>query len=94
MERLPRVRGHFLNWYDTRTLQRLEPQYISTVDSGNLAGHLITLANACVEWTRVRTPDAAVFAGIDDALTIARESLDALGDGIVCPPMPNDNSKG
>src|SRR4051794_17848922 len=38
MERLPRVRGHYLNWYDTRTLERLEPQYVSTVDSGNLAG--------------------------------------------------------
>ena len=79
MERLPRVQGHFLNWYDTRTLQRLEPQYISTVDSGNLAGHLIALANACIEWRSARTPDATVFAGIGDALTIARESLDALG---------------
>ena len=40
---LERHRGHFYNWYDTRTLQPLPPLYVSTVDSGNLAGHLITL---------------------------------------------------
>jgi len=37
MEALTRFRGHFFNWYDTRTLQPLAPQYVSTVDSGNLA---------------------------------------------------------
>ena len=51
MGRLQRVRGHFLNWYDTRDLRPLEPRYVSTVDSGNLAGHLIALANACREWS-------------------------------------------
>lgn len=44
MQTLPRYRSHFYNWYDTRTLQPLAPLYISTVDSGNLAGHLLTLA--------------------------------------------------
>src|SRR5262249_51274748 len=43
---LERFRGHFFNWYDTRTGQPLLPRYVSTVDSGNLAGHLVTLANA------------------------------------------------
>jgi cyclic beta-1,2-glucan synthetase len=37
MESLPRHRGHFLNWYDTRRLEPLHPYYVSTVDSGNLA---------------------------------------------------------
>ncbi|OQW69772.1 MAG: phosphorylase [Proteobacteria bacterium ST_bin11] len=46
---LPKLHGHFYNWYDTRTLQMLEPRYVSTVDSGNLAGHLLTLAQACRE---------------------------------------------
>ena len=41
MAKLRRVRGHFFNWYDTRDLRPLEPIYVSTVDSGNLAGHLI-----------------------------------------------------
>ncbi len=44
LQKLPRHRGHFFNWYDTRTLEPLLPLYVSTVDSGNLAGHLITLA--------------------------------------------------
>ena len=47
MQALPRHRGHFFNWYDTRALQPLTPQYISSVDSGNLAGHLIALEQAC-----------------------------------------------
>jgi len=49
MSDLRRVRGHFLNWYDTQDLRPLEPMYVSTVDSGNLAGHLIALAQACRE---------------------------------------------
>ena len=43
LEKLERFHGHFFNWYDTRTLQPLPPRYVSTVDSGNLVGHLLTL---------------------------------------------------
>ena len=43
MSAMERHRGHFYNWYDTRSLAPLEPRYISSVDSGNLAGHLLTL---------------------------------------------------
>ena len=43
MEALERHRGHFYNWYDTQSLKPLLPTYISTVDSGNLSGHLLTL---------------------------------------------------
>ena len=53
MSGLARFRGHFFNWYDTRDLRPLEPPYVSSVDSGNLAGHLIALANACREWRGV-----------------------------------------
>jgi cyclic beta-1,2-glucan synthetase len=49
MNRLERFRGHFYNWYDTRDLRALDPKYVSSVDSGNLAGHLIVLRNACRE---------------------------------------------
>ena len=52
MAALHRVQGHFCNWYDTRDLRPLEPIYVSTVDSGNLAGHLITVAQACRELAR------------------------------------------
>ena len=44
MEGLERFEGHLLNWYDTRSLAPLPPRYVSTVDSGNLAGALMTLA--------------------------------------------------
>ncbi len=49
LERLPRHRGHFYNWIDTRTLEVLAPAYISTVDSGNCSGHLLAVAQACRE---------------------------------------------
>ncbi|MBC7755096.1 MAG: hypothetical protein H7Z20_00330 [Bdellovibrio sp.] len=49
MEKLARYNGHFYNWYDTRTMQILNPQYISSVDSGNLLGCLITLQAGLVE---------------------------------------------
>ena len=48
-ERLPKWRGHLYNWYDTRTMRPLAPEYISTVDSGNLAGCLIAVAEALRE---------------------------------------------
>ncbi|WP_112322260.1 GH36-type glycosyl hydrolase domain-containing protein [Oceanibium sediminis] len=47
--RLKSYRGHILNWYDTQTLTPLEPQYVSTVDSGNLAVSLVTLKQGCLE---------------------------------------------
>lgn len=51
LEALPRTQGHFLNWYDTRTLTTLRPEYISTVDSGNLLACLLALKNGLQELT-------------------------------------------
>ncbi|HET9035746.1 MAG TPA: hypothetical protein VFN45_06060, partial [Myxococcaceae bacterium] len=56
LERLPRFRGHFYNWYDLRDLRELTPAYVSTVDSGNLAGLLIAVRQACL-----CIPDEPVF---------------------------------
>ena len=47
VEQLTKHHGHLLNWYDTRTLEPLNPAYVSTVDSGNLAGMLLAVAQAC-----------------------------------------------
>jgi cyclic beta-1,2-glucan synthetase len=47
LERLQRFRGHFFNWYALDDLRVLEPAYVSTVDSGNLAGHFLALRQAC-----------------------------------------------
>jgi cyclic beta-1,2-glucan synthetase len=75
MAKLARFRGHFLNWYDTTTLQTLEPAYVSTVDSGNLAGHLIALASACRLWREQGADDQAWRAGVGDALQIAADAI-------------------
>ncbi len=71
LNRLERFRGHFYNWYDTRDLRPLDPRYVSTVDSGNLAGHLIALANACRGWIDPRLVPCESFAGIRDSLNLA-----------------------
>ncbi len=78
MDGLDRFRGHFFNWYDTRDLHPLEPKYISSVDSGNLAGHLIVLSNACREMISAPVIGPQTLAGIADAVTLARTSLDAV----------------
>ena len=49
MEKLDRYRGHFYNWYDTQSLKTLPPHYISTVDSGNLGGSLLTLKQGLLD---------------------------------------------
>jgi len=65
VERLAKHKGHLLNWYDTRTLAPLAPAYVSTVDSGNLAGALVTLASGL----RDVAPDlAARAAALVDAM--------------------------
>ncbi len=67
---LERFRGHLYNWYDTRDLHPLEPTYVSSVDSGNLAGHLLALSNACRQMIDQPLPVAAAVAGIGDALAL------------------------
>ncbi len=77
MTALERFRGHFFNWYDTKDLRPLDPRYISSVDSGNLAGHLIALGGACRE--TMHAPLMAEWAtGVRDALDLARESSQGL----------------
>jgi cyclic beta-1,2-glucan synthetase len=80
MTRLERFRGHFYNWYETRDLRPLEPRYVSTVDSGNLAGHLIVLGNACREMMERPLVGGEVLRGIEDALLLTREAACQLTD--------------
>ena len=78
--RLERFRGHFYNWYDTQDLRPLDPKYVSTVDSGNLAGHLIALANACRVW-RLVPVIISPLTGLADAPMIACEEAAPLRAG-------------
>src|SRR6185437_2109239 len=81
MGTLEHHRGHLFNWYDTRDLRALEPKYVSSVDSGNLAGHLIAIANACKEWRQSPTAAASRKAGIADTHALTVEQAVHLGLG-------------
>jgi len=68
------IAGHFYNWYDTRDLRVLDPAYVSAVDSGNLAGHLIALANLVAEWTdEASAGRAAIVATEARTMAVAME---------------------
>jgi cyclic beta-1,2-glucan synthetase len=76
MSDLRRFRGHFFNWYDTRNLQPLDPVYVSTVDSGNLAGHLIAVAQACRELVARPLFGPQILDGLRDALQLVLDAED------------------
>src|SRR5712691_3383323 len=80
MNSLERFRGHFYNWYDTRDLRPLDPKYVSSVDSGNLAGHLVALGQACQEIIGRPLLGPQVLSGIADAVLLVRASARAIAD--------------
>ncbi|MBD9416975.1 cyclic beta 1-2 glucan synthetase [Pseudomonas sp. PDM16] len=75
MASLERHRQHFFNWYDTQTLKPLPPHYVSTVDSGNLAGSLLILRAGLLELADQPLISPRLFNGIIDTLTALREAL-------------------
>ncbi|HEU4744186.1 MAG TPA: glucoamylase family protein, partial [Anaerolineales bacterium] len=72
MDALERVRGHFLNWYDTRSFAPLPPRYISTVDSGNLAACLMALRQGCFELDQTEMVN---WQGLQDTLEMLSVTL-------------------
>ena len=104
LERMRRYRGHFYNWYGLRDLQVLEPAYISTVDSGNFAGHLLAVKQACLAMAEGPPPAAPAAGVMQGALEIAlaaiprkraptavtelRAALTALNDAAATPAAP------
>jgi cyclic beta-1,2-glucan synthetase len=73
LEKLEKFRGHFLNWYDTETLAPLAPRYISTVDSGNLAGHLLAVKQAIFEIQKRPIFEKRLIDGLRDTTELLRE---------------------
>ncbi len=73
LQKMEKYKGHFFNWYDTQTLLPLRPRYISTVDSGNLGGHLITLRQALLQVPDEPIINANQFLGIVDSISLALE---------------------
>ncbi len=75
LSRMTRFSGHFYNWYDTQTLQPLHPAYVSTVDSGNLAGHLLTLKQGCIEGPKQLMAMPSMLLGMADDLGVLSQEL-------------------
>ncbi len=80
MARLERYRGHFLNWYETRHLRPLEPRYISTVDSGNLAVSLIAYAETLREAAAFSEIETQRWDGLNDLLDLLDQAAIQWGD--------------
>jgi cyclic beta-1,2-glucan synthetase len=77
LQRMPRHRGHFYNWYDTQSLQPLAPLYVSAVDSGNLAGHLLTLRPGLLALVDEPVFQPRVLQGLLDTVQVL--------DGVLAP---------
>ncbi len=84
LDRLERYRGHMLNWYDTRTLQPLEPRFASTVDSGNLAVSLVVMSEACREAMSMSASSSSAWDGLLDELALLNDALENVDAGNPC----------
>ncbi|HKM37489.1 MAG TPA: glucoamylase family protein [Thiopseudomonas sp.] len=81
LDRLETHDGHTLNWFNTRTLESLQPRYVSTVDSGNLAVSLLTLAAGCREAAISPALCPERWDGFRDALHLLRDAVAVLPKG-------------
>jgi len=79
MESLETYKKHFYNWYDTITLQPLAPRYVSTVDSGNLVGHLLTLHSGLLTLEDEKFSVTRIGSGLKDT---AMSLEDVLGKDV------------
>jgi len=77
--KLPRVRGHFLNWFDTINLEALSPRFISSVDSGNLACSLWCLKQGCLSIGGQAILRESLLHGIREHLVISAEACQLAG---------------
>jgi cyclic beta-1,2-glucan synthetase len=75
IERLESFEGHLFNWYDSQTLAPLAPRYISSVDSGNLAAALLTLASGLRE-TIVEAGPGLVVSDLDDLAILLQQAIE------------------
>ncbi|MBL0370522.1 protein ndvB [Rhizobium sp. KVB221] len=81
VERMDKHKGHLFNWYDTKSMATLSPRYISSVDSGNLASHLVVVSSSLREWAAAPAVHLLGDArGIGDTVQIVRETLARVPD--------------
>ncbi|MBS1970300.1 MAG: hypothetical protein JSU04_08325 [Bdellovibrionales bacterium] len=75
LERLPKHHGHFYNWYETTSLRPLDPKYISSVDNGNLAGHLIATARGLEEMLTHPMTTSSLTLGPLESIRLFKQAL-------------------
>ncbi len=88
MAALERHQGHFFNWYDTLSLKPLPPRYISSVDSGNLAGHLLTLRSGLLALAGEPILSARLFESLSDTLELALDAAAKTPAAELGPDVP------
>lgn len=77
ISRMTHYQGHLFNWYDTKNLQPLLPRYVSTVDSGNLAGCLLALGQGCTEMVAAPVLRAEDWVGLRDSIDLLEEAVES-----------------
>ena len=78
IEKLKKWKGHLYNWYDTVTLEVLRPNYISTVDSGNFIGYLMTLRQGLLEYKNKPSVDSGMVMGLKDTSELVKLEAEQL----------------
>ncbi|MHB8984685.1 MAG: GH36-type glycosyl hydrolase domain-containing protein [Eubacteriales bacterium] len=91
VERLEKWKGHLYNWYDTVTLEPLPPLYVSTVDSGNFAGCLMTVKEGMAEWLKPDT-EGDEQPGSDQDRGKAAEALNVAFAGELTPALKDEDA--
>lgn len=88
LAKLPRHRGHFLNWIDTSSLQPLPPSYVSTVDSGNLAGCFVALKQGCLHLPQQLVWRWQWWEGLLDTLALLTAAVTRVQEEATVGDMP------
>ncbi|NEG79524.1 GH36-type glycosyl hydrolase domain-containing protein [Pantoea agglomerans] len=84
LDRMEHFRGHLYNWYDTQTLKPLNPRYVSTVDSGNMAAHLVTLQAGLAQWKYQPVMSLpCILEGLSDTFSLLKDQLSDTRSDIV-----------
>jgi len=86
MKKLKRFRGNFYNWYDISTFEPLNPLYVSSVDSGNMAGALLVFRQGIQEMRYRPVIPNDIMKGVKDTWAVLGEEIEkatALSGGIV-----------
>ncbi|MCX2201996.1 hypothetical protein LDO48_19770 [Pantoea agglomerans] len=84
LDRMEHFRGHLYNWYDTQTLKPLNPRYVSTVDSGNMAAHLVTLQAGLAQWKYQPVMSLpCILGGLSDTFSLLKDQLSDTRSDIV-----------